>query len=128
MSIARVRLCGRVVLAMACLSTAVLGAGRTIHVPEDQPTLQGAIDAAARRRRGPRGAGMYGERIKINGKNITLASRFLTSHDPADIERTILDGGTPDGKPGDPILVVEKNKGAGTRASSASRFVIPTMR
>ena len=58
--------------------------------------------------------GTYRERIQLQGKSLTLASRFFESQDPEDIERTILDGGTDSGKQGGPILVVGPSGGEGS--------------
>ncbi|MFQ6040628.1 MAG: right-handed parallel beta-helix repeat-containing protein [Candidatus Poribacteria bacterium] len=66
--------------------------GRTIRVPQDKPGIQAAIDAADDGDIVLIDAGVYHEMITIDGKNITLASRFLDTEDPNDISRTVLKG------------------------------------
>ena len=72
---------------------------RTIHVPADHGRIQQAIDAANDGDTVLVAPGVYRESLQLKGKQITLASRFLTSRDRKDIQRTILDGSiTRDGK------------------------------
>jgi hypothetical protein len=63
-----------------------------INVPADQPTIQAAIDAAVNGDTVLVQPGIYVENINYNGKNITVASLFLISPDPAYISQTIIDG------------------------------------
>jgi parallel beta-helix repeat protein len=95
-------------VALLLLPTVAMAAGNTLRVPEDQPTIQGAIDAARDGDTIIVAPGKYEEKLTIDGKKITLASRFLTSNDPADVERTILDGGKDGMKKGPSILYVKR--------------------
>jgi len=65
---------------------------RTIHVPADHGRIQQAIDAANDGDTVLVAPGVYREQLQLKGKQITLASRFLTSRDRKDVERTVLDG------------------------------------
>lgn len=96
---------------IAGLGAALLGlqAGGPIRVPEDRPTLQAAVDAARDGDTVFVSPGLYRENVRIRGKTITLASRFLQSRDPRDIERTAIDGG------GRTVITVEKDAGPQTR-------------
>ena len=64
-----------VALAAVCLATAMFAAqARTIRVPADVATIQGAIDAAVNGDRVVVAAGTYLESIDFNGKAITVVS------------------------------------------------------
>jgi len=63
-----------------------------IHVPADQPTIQAGIDVAINGDTILVAPGTYVENINFNGKNVTVASLFLTTHDTAYISQTIIDG------------------------------------
>lgn len=67
-------------------SPRVLAAGSTIHVPADQPTIQGAIDAASNGDTVLVAAGTYFENIDFKGKAITVQSEKGAA-------LTIIDGG-----------------------------------
>ena len=91
---------------------------RIIRVPGDHARIQAAIDAAGDGDTVLVGPGVYREQLRLQGKQITLASRFLTSHDRKDIQRTVLDGSiTRDGKTrrGKPPITVARDAGPGTR-------------
>ena len=63
-----------------------------INVPADQPTIQAGIDAAVDADTVLVQPGTYVENINYNGKNITVASLFLTTQDTTYISQTIIDG------------------------------------
>ena len=63
-----------------------------INVPADQPTIQAGIDASANADTVLVQPGTYFENINFNGKNITVASLFLTTQDTSFIPQTIIDG------------------------------------
>lgn len=64
----------------------------TIIVPDDYPTIQGAIDASNHGDTIIVEPGRYIEGINFRGKRITVASRFYTEQDTSYIRRTIIDG------------------------------------
>jgi len=66
-----------------------------IHVPEDQPSIQGGIDAASFGDTVLVEEDTYMENIDFKGKAITVASRFLMDGDTSHISKTIIDGGQP---------------------------------
>ena len=63
-----------------------------INIPADQPTIQQGIDASVNGDTVIVQPGTYIENINYNGKNITVASLFLTTQDTTYISETIIDG------------------------------------
>ncbi len=64
----------------------------TIVVPNDQPTIQTAIDSSSIGDTVLVSPGTYLENINFNGKSIVLGSLFLTTGDTTYISQTIIDG------------------------------------
>ena len=63
----------------------------TIHVPDDYPTIQEAIDWADVGDTVLVAPGIYAEHLQFRGKAITLASHYLTTGDSTFIDQTIID-------------------------------------
>jgi len=63
-----------------------------INIPADHPTIQEGINASVNADTVLVQPGTYIENINYNGKNITLASSFLTMQDTSYISQTIIDG------------------------------------
>ncbi|MBC8526809.1 MAG: right-handed parallel beta-helix repeat-containing protein [Candidatus Cloacimonetes bacterium] len=63
-----------------------------INVPADQPTIQQGIDVSVDSDTVLVQPDTYVENINYNGKNITVASLFLTTQDTTYISQTIIDG------------------------------------
>jgi predicted outer membrane repeat protein len=77
------------------LTAVLLGsrlAAEIIHVPAGQPTIQKGIDMAREGDTVLVDPGTYMENINFNGKHVTVASLFLTTHKPMYISQTIIDG------------------------------------
>ncbi len=63
-----------------------------INIPADQPTIQAGINFAIDGDTVLVHPGTYFETINYNGKNIVVASLFLTTQDTTYISQTIIDG------------------------------------
>jgi len=63
-----------------------------INIPAYQPTIQAGIDAAVDTVTVLVQPGTYIENINYNGKDITVASLFLTTQDTIYISQTVIDG------------------------------------
>ena len=63
-----------------------------INVPKDQPTIQAGVNVAIDGDTVLVQPGIFVENINYNGKNITVASLFLTTQDTSYISQTIIDG------------------------------------
>ncbi|MBC8383414.1 MAG: hypothetical protein H8E22_06400, partial [Candidatus Cloacimonetes bacterium] len=64
----------------------------TINIPADYSTIQAGINAAIAGDIVLAQPGTYVENINFNGKNITVASLFITTQDTSHISQTIIDG------------------------------------
>ncbi|MEW6051710.1 MAG: right-handed parallel beta-helix repeat-containing protein [Candidatus Zixiibacteriota bacterium] len=78
-------------LAMALMSVSF---GATIHVPADQPTIQAGINVAVDGDTVLVADGHYYELLRIEDKNICLASQMIVDQDTSHIAATIIDGDT----------------------------------
>ncbi|MDP8314962.1 MAG: right-handed parallel beta-helix repeat-containing protein [Candidatus Celaenobacter antarcticus] len=78
-------------IALLFLCTGMLHA-TIINVPADYATIQGGINASTNGDTVLAQPGTYIENINYDGKNITVASLFLTTQDPYYIAHTIIDG------------------------------------
>ena len=63
-----------------------------INIPSDQPTIQAGINATVDTDTVLVQPGTYVENINYSGKNITVASLFLTTQDTTYISQTVIDG------------------------------------
>ena len=67
-------------------------AATIINVPADQPTIQEGINVAVDGDTVLVQPNTYFENINYNGKNISVASLFLTTQDTSYISQTVIDG------------------------------------
>ncbi len=67
----------------------------TINVPEDQPTIQSAIDSSGDGGLVLVAEGTYYENINFKGKKITVASHYYLDGDTSHITNTIINGSQP---------------------------------
>jgi len=72
-----------------CLFPAI-SCAETIHVPTDQPSIQQGINNALEHDTVLVAPGIYYENINFNGKNIVVASCFLTTQDSSYIGQTMM--------------------------------------
>lgn len=77
---------------VACLLLSLVLEAAVLHVPGDHATIQQAVDAGLAGDTVLVANGHWHERIVLPPMDMTLASPWLLSQDPADIEATILDG------------------------------------
>jgi len=90
----RLTRCAATLLVAAILtSTAKTAFATIINVPDDQQTIQRAINASQNGDTVLVQPGVYEEIIRITNRTVTLASLFLLQNEPDLIEQTILDGG-----------------------------------
>lgn len=66
-----------------------------LNVPQDYSSIQTAIESAQNGDTVLVAQGRYYENIIFRGKNIVVASNYIFSNDPLDIELTIIDGSQP---------------------------------
>ncbi|MCF8378165.1 MAG: T9SS type A sorting domain-containing protein [Bacteroidales bacterium] len=73
----------------------VVSQATIIHVPDDQPTIQQAIDFAQNGDTILVSPGTYFENINYHGKNVFVASNYIFNNDLSFIHSTIIDGSQP---------------------------------
>ena len=66
--------------------------GNVIDVPAEQPTLQAAVQAASSGDTILLAPGTYQGGVWVQGKSLTIASRYLTTDDPAFTGQTVVNG------------------------------------
>ncbi|HLE63938.1 MAG TPA: right-handed parallel beta-helix repeat-containing protein, partial [Pyrinomonadaceae bacterium] len=94
--------------ALAASDDVMITVSQTIHVPDDAPTIQAAINLANSSDTVLVAPGTYVENL-ILAESITLASHYLTTRDPSFIGQTVIDGSG-----GASVIEVADSVGTGT--------------
>ncbi|MBI9066409.1 MAG: T9SS type A sorting domain-containing protein [Salinivirgaceae bacterium] len=82
-----------IILLSLLIFTSFLNAA-IVNVPADQPSIQQGMNTALEHDTVLVAPGTYYENVNFNGKNIVVASWFLTTHDENYITQTVIDGGS----------------------------------
>jgi hypothetical protein len=98
-----------------CPIAVSIAAERVISVPQDFRSIQEAVDAAGEGDTVLVAAGTYRDRFRVKGKKVVVASRYLTSRDPTDVENTVLDGSSESGKRGPTLITIDDAAGSSLR-------------
>lgn len=81
----------KLIIISSLILTANLLSGQIINIPSDYTTIQQGINAASNGDTVLVDSGTYNEAINYNGKNIIVASYYLTTLDTSYISQTIID-------------------------------------
>jgi predicted outer membrane repeat protein len=79
-------------MSLLVLSISTVASARILHVPAEFGTIQIGIDSAQVGDTVLVASGTYFEHDTLRGRDITLTSNFIFSHDEGDIANTIIDG------------------------------------
>lgn len=82
----------KIVMIVLCLVFVLQLSATIINIPQDYLTIQEGINASVNADTILVQPGTYFENVNYNGKDITLASLFLTTQDTTYISQTIIDG------------------------------------
>ncbi len=82
----------KIIIVLISLTFTLTSYAEIINVPDDQETIQGAIDASEDGDTVLVAPGEYVENINFNGKAITVASLYLTTQIEAYLDSTVING------------------------------------
>ncbi|NQV18556.1 MAG: hypothetical protein HQ534_08440, partial [Armatimonadetes bacterium] len=83
----------KITIIILCLIFVFHLSSTIINIPADQSTIQAGINESVNSDTILVQSGTYFENINFNGKNVTVASLYLTTQDTTYISNTIIDGG-----------------------------------
>ncbi len=105
---------------MMAVLAGICGVAAVLYVPQQYTTIQAAVNAAVNGDTVFIAPGVYYENIQIRGKGITVASLYLTTHDTANIDATVINGSQPVHSDTSSCVIIRGSSLASSNDSTAS--------